>query len=283
MTRQFTHGLLTISSPKGGYSYDPMYHGPSCYYVLTTGCLRCFGDTDLVARFLPRSSALLVPLVYAIYRLGIPRPAADPCRGALHCAVSPSLVYFSRFLRHDIFQLFFTLLILVALLAYLNRGRLRYAVLAGIAVGGGMTFKEDMPIFLLILAGFALFLLRTGVSVPGHWKRDTILGLLLAVAIMALLYSSFGSHFEVLQTGWIRAFQHWTAMHGQCRICGPSFFYILLFLLYEVPIFILAVAGTVQFASRHLQVPSWLAIRRRTGTSVTTGETGRKQPAPGPW
>ena len=145
-------------------------------------------------------------------------------------------MYFSRFLRHDIFQLFFTLLILVALLAYLNRGQLRYALLAGLAIGGGMTLKEDMPIFLVILAGFALFLLLTRqIRFPSHWKRDTILGLLLAVAFMALFYSSFGNHFEVLQTGWIRAFQHWTAMSGQCRICGPPYFYILLFLLYQIP------------------------------------------------
>jgi len=264
----FSYELLT----KGTYTYDPMYHGPFLYYV-TAGMFSLFGDTDLVARLLPALfGSLLIPLVYAIYRLGY-LDRKQTLIAALFIALSPNLVYFSRFLRHDIFQLFFTLLILVALLAYLNKGQLRYALIAGLAIGGGMTLKEDMPIFLVILAGFALFLLLTRrVRFPAHWKRDTILGLLLAVAIMAVFYSSFGSHFEVLQTGWIRAFQHWTAMHGQCRICGPPFFYILLFLLYEVPIFILAVVGTVQFAARHVQVPSWLTFRQRAGTPATTGD-----------
>jgi uncharacterized protein (TIGR03663 family) len=268
----FSYELLT----KGAYAYDPMYHGPFLYYV-TAGMFALLGDTDLVARLLPALfGCLLIPLVYAIYRLGY-LDRKQTLIAALFIALSPNLVYFSRFLRHDIFQLFFTLLILVALLAYLNRGQLRYALLAGLAIGGGMTLKEDMPIFLVILAGFALFLLLTRqIRFPSHWKRDTVLGLLLAVAFMALFYSSFGNHFEVLQTGWIRAFQHWTAMSGQCRICGPPFFYILLFLLYEVPIFILAVVGTVQFVTRHLQVPSWLAIRPGGETPVTTGELVEK-------
>jgi uncharacterized protein (TIGR03663 family) len=268
----FSYQLLTT----GAYTYDPMYHGPFLYYV-TAGMFFLFGDSDLVARVLPALfGVMLIPLIYAIYRLGY-LDRKQTLVVALFIALSPNLVYFSRFLRHDIFQLFFTLLVLVALLAYLNRGQLRYALLAGLAIGGGMTLKEDMPIFLFILAGFALFLLLTRrVRFPTHWKRDTILGLLLAVAIMALFYSSFGSQFEVLQTGWIRAFQHWTAMHGQCRLCGPPFFYILLFLLYELPIFILAVVGTVQFATRHLQVPSWLTIRRGMKTHATTGELVEK-------
>lgn len=242
----FAYELVT----KGVYSYDPMYHGPLLYY-LTAGMYWLLGQSDLIARLLPALfGTLLIPLIYFIYRLGY-LDKRQALVAALFVAISPDLVYFSRFLRHDIFQLFFTLLILVALLYYLNSGRLRYALLAGIGVAGGMGLKEDMPLFLLIFLVFGLYLLASKkIVLPKHWKRDAFLGILLAVAILALLYSSFGMHTEVLETGLMKAWNHWTAMHGQCRICGPWFFYILLFLLYEVPIFIFAIVGIVQFAGK---------------------------------
>jgi uncharacterized protein (TIGR03663 family) len=247
----FSYELVT----KGVYAYDPMYHGPFLYYI-TAGMFYLFGQSDLVARLMPALfGALLVPLVYVIYRLGY-LDKTQALIAALFIALSPDLVYFSRFLRHDVFQLFFTLLILVALLCYINKGQLRYALLAGLAVGGGMTLKEDMPVFLIIVATFALYLLIRGhVHLPKTWKRDLLLGLVVAVGIMAVFYSSFGIHPEILETGWMKAYTHWVAMHGQCRICGPWFFYILLFLLYEVPIFFLAIFGIIQFADRHNPLP----------------------------
>ncbi|MDD1719914.1 MAG: TIGR03663 family protein [Methanoregulaceae archaeon] len=269
----FSYDLLT----KGGYSYDPMYHGPLLYY-LTSGMFWLFGDTDLVARFLPAVfGSALVLLVYPIYRMGY-LDRKQTLVAALFIAVSPDLVYFSRFLRHDIFQLFFTLLILVALLAYLNYGKLRYGILAGIAVAGGMTLKEDMPIFLLIFITFGLYLiLRKKITLPREWKRDAAVGILVALGLIILLYSSFGYHWEVLvpdathtlnQTGWYKAVDHWTAMHNMCRICGPWFFYIILFLLYEVPIIVLAFLGIGQFFATDCKVRAWT---RNISSSISHG------------
>ncbi len=250
----FAYELIT----NGTYAYDPMYHGPFLYYV-TAGMYYIFGQSDLVARLLPALfGAAIIPLVYAIYRLGYLDEKQTLIAG-LFVAISPNLVYFSRFLRHDIFQLFFTMLILVALLYYLDRGKLRYALIAGAAIGGGMTLKEDMPIFLIILATFAIYLLvRRHVRFPPTWKRDLVAGIIVALGVMVLFYSSFGTHFEIIQTGWIDAYNHWVAMHGMCRICGPWFFYVILFLLYEVPIFFLAVFGIAQFLDRHNPVPDWI-------------------------
>jgi uncharacterized protein (TIGR03663 family) len=243
----FAYKLVT----EGAYTYDPMYHGPLLYF-LTAGMFYLFGDSDLVARILPALfGAAIIPLIYAIYRLGY-LDQRQTLIAALFVAISPSLVYFSRFLRHDIFQLFFTVLILVALLAYLERGKLRYALLAGLAIGGGMTLKEDMPIFLIVLIVFAAYLLwKRRIELPKTWLRDTIAMIIVALAIMVIFYSSFGTQFEVIQTGWIRAYEHWAAMHGMGRICGPWYFYILLFLLYEVPIFLLAAYATAQFVILH--------------------------------
>lgn len=250
----FAYELLT----KGSYAYDPMYHGPLLYY-LTAGMFAILGASDLVARILPALfGAAIIPLVYAIYRLGyLDRKQA--LIAGLFIAISPDLVYFSRFLRHDIFQLFFTVLILVALLAYLERGKLIYALVAGLAAGGGMCLKEDMPLFLVLIVAFGVFLLwRKHVPFPRTWKRDILLGTIVAVGIMALFYSSFGVHPEILETGVLKAYTHWASMHGMCRICGPWFFYLLLFLLYEIPVFFLALFGMLQFTDHHNPFPVWI-------------------------
>ncbi len=97
----FSYELLT----KGTYTYDPMYHGPLLYY-LTAGMFWLFGQSDLVARLLPALfGTLLVPLVYFIYRLGY-LDKRQALVAALFVAVSPDMVYFSRFLRQDIFHSF---------------------------------------------------------------------------------------------------------------------------------------------------------------------------------
>jgi uncharacterized protein (TIGR03663 family) len=258
----FSYKLLT----EGAYTYDPMYHGPLLYF-LTAGMFYVFGDSDLVARVLPALfGAAIIPLIYAIYRLGYLDQRQALVAG-LFVAISPCLVYFSRFLRHDIFQLFFTVLILVALLAYIEKGKFRYALLAGLAIGGGMSLKEDMPIFIIVLAVFGIFLLwKKHITLPKTWFRDLLALIIVGLGIMVIFYSSFGTQFEVIQTGWIRAYEHWAAMHGMCRICGPWFFYILLFLLYEVPIIALAVVGIAQFVVRHNPVSGlteWFGKRKK--------------------
>jgi predicted membrane-bound mannosyltransferase len=78
-------------------------------------------------------------------------------------------------------------------------------------------------------------------------------------------------HFEANTTGWYRAIEHWTAMHTMQRLGGPVYFYIPLFLLYELPIFILALVGTIQFMTAGLhplrfarRVRNW--VRERSFT-----------------
>jgi uncharacterized protein (TIGR03663 family) len=260
----FSYELLT----KGAWVYDPSYHGPFLYYV-TAGMFSLFGDSDLVARLLPSLfGTLLIPLVYCIYRIGYINKK-QTLFAALFLALSPDMVYFSRFLRHDIFMLFFTLLLLVAILYYFEYGQTRFAIIAALAMAGGLCCKEEMPIIVLIFASFFIYALwRRKFSLPHDWRYDLILGLFVVVGIMSVMYSAFGAHTDTLigqnfvlnTTGWYRAIEHWTAMHNQQRLGGPWFFYIPLYLLYELPIFILAIIGTLQFLCKGLN-PS-LFIKR---------------------
>ncbi len=289
------HGWFSYRLLKEGvYTYDPSYHGPFLYYV-TSAMFALFGDSDLLGRILPAAFGLsLIPMVYAIYRLGY-LDRRQTLVAALFLAISPEMVYFSRFLRHDIFQLAFTLLVLVALLYYHSSGKLRYAALAGLSAGFGMCCKEDMPILLLIFGIYGLYLiLSRKITLPFTWKRDAVVSFLILVGTMVLLYSSFGAQPEVIvgtslnlsfvqengilpainSTGWYRAIEHWTAMHDQCRICGPWFFYGILLLLYELPIVAFAIMGGIQFftAGQRISLP-W---RKRTKQEPSLAEVVRR-------
>ncbi len=267
----FSFELLT----KGAWMYDPSYHGPFLYFV-TAGMFSAFGDSDLVARFLPSLfGTLLIPLVYCIYRLAY-ITKNQTLLVALFLAVSPDMIYFSRFLRHDIFMLFFTFLMLVAFLYYLERGQVRFAIIAAVSMAGALSCKEEMPVFILILASFFIITIwRGSYHLPAKWKRDVVLGMVIVVAIMSVLYTGFGGHpetlvgndfqvtaqgiqFDLKTTGWYQALDHWMDMHNQQRLGGPWYFYIPLYLLYELPIFFLAMIGTVQFLFKGIDLRLFL-------------------------
>jgi len=254
--------------------YDPSYHGPFLYFV-TAGMFKTFGDSDLVARLLPALfGVLLIPLVYCIYRLRYIN-RNQTLLICLFIAISPDMVYFSRFLRHDIFMLFFTLLLIVAFFYYFERAQSRFICIAAIAAAGALSCKEEMPIILIIIGSFFLIAIWQGrYTLPPQWKKDLIISLLLIVALCCVLYTGFGGHpntiigdnfgvtaegihFEANTTGWYQAVEHWTEMHNQQRLGGPWFYYFPLDLLYELPIFLLAVIGTIQILVSGSGIPSF--------------------------
>ncbi len=239
----FSYELLT----KGVYQYDPMYHGPFLYYI-TAAMFRIFGDSDLIARLLPAvfGSAIII-LIYGIYRTGW-LSKNHAVWAALFFAFSPDMVYFSRFLRHDIFQLFFTVLLLLAILAYIEFKKPGWAFLAGFAAACGMCLKEDMPVAILIFGLFFITLLYyRRITLPDTWKRDLIGAVLIAAGIGFLFYTSFFHHPQMFFEAPFKAIEHWTSMHDQCRLCGPPYWYLLMFLLYEIPLLILAVYAIWQW------------------------------------
>jgi uncharacterized protein (TIGR03663 family) len=255
----FSYQLLTQNT----WAYDPSYHGPFLYFV-TAGMFSAFGASDLVARILPSLfGLLLIPLVYCVYQLGY-ISKNQTLLASLFIAISPDMVYFSRFLRHDIFMLFFTFLLVVALFYYFERGQSRFAIIAAIATAGALCCKEEMPILLIIIGSFFLISLWQGrYSLPAPWKKDLVICILLVTALCCVLYTGFGGHpdtiigkdtvlsadglhLDITSTGWYKAVEHWTDMHNQQRLGGPWYYYIPLDLLYELPIFILALIGTIQ-------------------------------------
>jgi uncharacterized protein (TIGR03663 family) len=141
----------------GGYKYDPNeHHGPSLpYATLAISCLTGapqdfdqFSESRLrfVAVLFGIGLILLLPLVAD----GLGRKAT--LWAALFTAVSPAVVFYSRYYIHEILLVFFTFLALASGWRYWRSRRIGWALLAGAGVGCMHATKETFLITLVVAA-----------------------------------------------------------------------------------------------------------------------------------
>ena len=135
------------------YCYDPVYHGPSLY-VLTLLSYFLFGDGEVQAR-LPQALAG-IGLVASAWLL---RPYLGRrgtfIAGAL-LAFSPSLLYFTRFARHDGLMVLWEFWMVMGFMRYLDTGRARYLYLLATGTGLAMATHELYYILFFLFGSFAL-------------------------------------------------------------------------------------------------------------------------------
>ena len=138
----------------GNYAgYNPIYHGPLRFYI-TAGFFWLFGESDFTARLLAALSGILL--------LGFPwhwRKHLGPV-GTISASslllISPSMLYFSRFGREDMFFLLATTVFVAALFGFLNEPKWWHPTALLSSLVTGMAIKESV---LLMIFLFGVFLL----------------------------------------------------------------------------------------------------------------------------
>jgi predicted membrane-bound mannosyltransferase len=100
----------------GGYEQLPDTHGPLQYF-LTAAAFRTFGTGDVTARAMPALFGVLLALLPLLFARHIGR--AGSIVAALLLAVSPTMVYYSRFAGPDVYLAFFTLATAMVIWRYL--------------------------------------------------------------------------------------------------------------------------------------------------------------------
>ena len=152
----------------GGYKYDPNeHHGPSIYYATLalnrlTGAPKDFDQFSesrlrLTTVLFGVGLILLLPLVAD----GLGRKAT--VWAALFTAVSPAMVFYSRYYIHEVLLVFFSFLALAAGWRYWRSRKIGWALLAGAGVGLMHATKET---FVISIAAAALAL-----GVNQLWNR----------------------------------------------------------------------------------------------------------------
>ena len=146
------------------YIHSPWMHGPF-QIQLTALIFRIFGDTDVTARLgyvLFGTALVAVPYFFRDY-LG----RTGAFLAALMLALSPTLLYFSRFGRNDIIMAFFAASLLVLMWRYWEEGHRRYLYLASAILGLMFATKETAY---LVVGIFGLIMLLLSAAELRPWS-----------------------------------------------------------------------------------------------------------------
>jgi uncharacterized protein (TIGR03663 family) len=191
---------------QGRYEYDPVeFHGPTLNYLtLVPAWLRGearYQDLDEVTlRSVPAAIGVLLVGAHVLLIPVIGFRAAAVA--ALLTAVSPAMVYYSRYYIQETLLVGFSFGALVSICRYVLRPRMRWALSAGACVGLMFATKETWVIAVAAMAaafGLTLAFERSrGIGQGGGSMRlegrHLLAAILAATAVSGLFFSSFLSH-----------------------------------------------------------------------------------------
>ena len=162
-TRASTAWFTWLLVTGHGYHYNPVFHGPVQFYVMSVLYL-LIGVGDLAARLAPTLVGTAVIALPYLLRRQIGQAGA--IAAAVVLCISPSYLYFSRFVREDIYVACWTFTLIVAVFRFLARPRIWHpAVILGllaISFATKETTYITVFIFGLFFIGLAVWELRTG-------------------------------------------------------------------------------------------------------------------------
>jgi uncharacterized protein (TIGR03663 family) len=99
-----------------GYSHTPLSHGPFLFHS-TALSYYLFGDSDFSARLVVALMGIVLVALPYVFRRWLGRTGA--LATSFLFLISPSLLYYSRYIRHDIPIIVWSLIALLAILRYL--------------------------------------------------------------------------------------------------------------------------------------------------------------------
>jgi predicted membrane-bound mannosyltransferase len=151
-----------LFSVGGSYSHTPLTHGPFLFHG-AAAMMAIFGSSDITVRLLPALfGTALVALPYLLRRqMGVPGALAT----SIFLTVSPSLLYFGRFIRNDIFMAVWALALFIILWHYIERPRTSLLVAWTAVWALAYTTKESS---FLLAGSFGLFLII--LTLPDIWR-----------------------------------------------------------------------------------------------------------------
>lgn len=194
------HGYFSWQLYTGnGFEHNPLMHGPFLFHI-TAGSFFLFGDSDYTLR-LPYAlfgiALVLTPLLLR-HRMG----NLGALLAAAMLTISPSILYFSRFARNDIFMAVWTVGLVAVIWRYVDERKPRYLYIAAALAAFGFATKENQYLVMVVLG---VPLLVMGWTDVWEWiKRRRSLSQWGAPASMLLLLATIslplgGAAFSFIQ------------------------------------------------------------------------------------
>jgi len=173
-----------------GFRHDPLMHGPLLFHVTALSYF-IFGPSDFSARF-----PVVLLGVGVVAMLWWARPWLGKLGAFLTATMltfSPTMLFHSRYIRHDMYAIFFALAVIILIHQYIQKGDNRLLVGMAAMLGLLYTTKEVAFIYVIILISFLVMTLLWRLLVE-KWDEKSykwpFLGLL-AVGGLLLAYPMY--------------------------------------------------------------------------------------------
>ena len=231
------------------YRYDPMLHGPLLYNTLRL-FYNTLGSTTWAGRAYVALLGTLLMFSPLLFRRYFTKNALLALCSAV--ALSPTLIYWSRFIREDNLQLTAMLITLAGVCLVSDRLKV---IVAFLGLTLQFCIKENSFVNVALLTGFMLFELACnavfhkrfdgllpalGRYLAKYW-RETLFAFGLGALVYCYFYTGHFRYWDGPLDGLYRkSLGYWIHQHNIERIAGPFLFHFYSLSWYE-SIFVLAV------------------------------------------
>ena len=240
---------------QNNYRYDPIeYHGPTLNYLtLIPARLSCAQNlteiNEFTLRIVPVCAGIL--LVLAVFFLvdGLTLPVA--LLSALLAAISPAMVFYSRYYIMEILLVFFTFGAIISGYRYVKKPQIMWAILTGLFLGLMHATKETC---IITYGSFVLALVfsQWNNSLFKNVKKLNLLHFLVVIVAGLFVSALFFSSFFTNPKGILDSFLTYStylnrAGHNDWHI-HPWYYYIKLLVYFKNPGPLFSEAFIVLFA-----------------------------------
>lgn len=179
-----------VYSTGGGYIHDPLMHGPFLFHFGALIYL-LFGDSDATARYGPAFFGVLMVAMPWLLRGPKFLGKYGALAASLFILVSPSILYQSRYIRHDIYTIGGTLLLFICIFRYLETPRRAWLITGSATLAFLFTNHEIVfaiaAIFFVFLYAAAIIEQFTAFRRTGDRRAWELVGVHAGYAIGMLL------------------------------------------------------------------------------------------------
>lgn len=178
-----------------GYSHTPLMHGPFLFHA-TAASYWLFGDSDYSSRIPVAILGIILVVMPYLMRDWLGR------KGALFASffllISPYIVYYSRYIRHDIYVIVWAMITFIATLYYQRDQQDKY--LWWFAAGIALMFATKEVSFMYV-AIFGSFLIVRALAQLGQqtWAKGDLSVLRVPIAVVVLGVAILGGGFFGVQ------------------------------------------------------------------------------------
>lgn len=167
-----------------GYSHDPVTHGPLQFHLLAASYF-LFGDTDFTSR-IPAALFSVATVIFVLFGFRRYLGRTGALLAGVFFLISPYMLFYGRYTRNEAFVGLFTVVLLYAVLRYLEKGKTATLYLYTITLSLYFCTKETSFIFAAEMLIFLALIFIKDIT-QKQWKVPSQRDLFILVTIFALL------------------------------------------------------------------------------------------------